>query len=928
MDPNNLTAEVVAEYIARGHAFPKHAQGMDSGNMAGVQAFTATQNLDGQKLGPNLRINNPEDLQDYIMRMLNSPDTKGFVDPSSGKIHMLNQADNTQLIISPIDRYDFGTIHRYADSAASYERHLREARARTPSGQPFVTIDNSAEAGAAMAQVERLIERAKANPAILGAILHNDPGVATSRLTVPSSNPGEAPVPKYPNNRGLEQGRSAVYDDFARRLDMVEHARPALTSGRGAVLGINTAVDESSKQFGRANHMAFLDEATHSVTEIKDGVLTVHRFDHLPAEDAGRMAEQFFDRMRLGATVHEGGVAGMVRSIQATPEVVMPGGATQTIKSPSGMTRASDVFTSIREGGIAADAVRGFENLDDAARVLLAMDAVQGDFFNRIPDSIPAEDLLKIKDPDAVAALQELSAIKREIDAAETGQGTMEWLDLFKEQVDGMPPATRAAVTEALSDIGKAPISEAADAARMTTRGADLLDTLSDMAKLIKSAKLSRLAFNTSKAGVVTTVVTTGLSVGATAFANEATLSIAEQLHASGHLTDEAYTEYQAMMSEVAPMLTGQAADPTPLAIPGMVIVENIAMTRFQKFSDKHQLPQNIHEMLTPAMIPGRSMRASLSSGVSTGLPEDPSEVNPLLHDLVVAHNEVRAAGAEYIRVYDEVAHPAQAAGVPPLLDLALEALTAPDPMATAESPEMVMLQSDHAIRQLGETHAILSNPRVVAADQAEKDAIAKFAAEFDRLLSDPQGAEALANELDPQQLLDIVKASAQFQDRSELDPLVIDYLDAEEAYNNTEFYALIDQWNTSSAMGTAEEALRQNPQVMREYLSSIFVWKGPPEGLGLEDRCFGISNVEQDPNYIKVAEAMERLKSGGSLYRTEEADVRRFVNNLVAGEEHILDALKENYPDQIAEFIDEDTPEIVPAAYAPDPRFGAYPIP
>ncbi len=915
-DPSDLNTELLAEYVARGHAWPKHAQGMDpnGGIMNGQNAFRFTD------VGPDLRISTPEDLQDYIQRMIRSPDTRGFVDPGRQSVHLYNQADNTMLILTDTDAHDFGTIYRYPDGADTFNSQLRKAKAGAPDPKNFVQFDNAADAGAAQRSVDSFIEmvqgRAASNAAYRSAMFSQNPGVAISTDA------------RFTGTTNLSTtGMSNDYTAFTRRLDMVENARPALTSGRGAILAVNETVAENSKHFGRATHMAFLDEAANTVTEVRDGAIVVHRFDHLPAAEQGRLAEQFFDRLREGATVHEGGLNGLIENVRSGSEVNLPGGRTITAKPPSGITGTDRVFSNIREGATNVRNAVGYTSVDEAARVMLSMDAVQGEFYNRIPDSIPADDLLKVTDPKAVEALRELSDLKSVIDGAETGEEALAFLDEFKTTVNGLDSHTRAAVTQALADIGKAPVDEAADLARATARGADALDALSDLAKLVKSAKISRLALNTSKVGIVTTVVTTGLAVGATSYANATTLSIADQLHASGHLTDEAYTEYKAMMDEVGPMLTGQAADPTPLAIPGMVIVENIAMNRFQSFSDKHQLPQNIHEMLSPAMIPGLSLRASLSSGVSTGLPDDPSAVNPLLHDLVVAHNEVRAAGAEYLRVYDEVAHPAQAAGVPPIIDFALEALTAPDPMAAAESPEMALLQSDQAIRKLGETQAILSNPRVVSAHQAEKDAIAKFATEFDRLLADPRGAEALANELDPQQLLDIVKATAQFQDRSTLDPLVVDYLNAEDAYNNTAFYELIDQWNTSTTMGEAEEALRRNPEVMRDYLSSVFVWEGPANGLGLHDKCFAVADVQQDPNYQILAAAMERLKEGGSLYRTEEAELRRFVNNAAGSDEAIVDALKENYGEEIAPYIDEETS--ASPAYGPvHPSLGTYAIP
>ena len=122
------------------------------------------------------------------------------------------------------------------------------------------------------------------------------------------------------------------------------------------------------------------------------------------------------------------------------------------------------------------------------------------------------------------------------------GQKTAGYIREFDTIFAGLDDATKAGVIDALSAVSRSP---AVDVTRGAAAALDAVDAAGDLATLARTARAGRLGLNMSKAGIITTVVTTGLAVGATAYANDMVLDIADQLHNSGHLSDEAYEDYK-----------------------------------------------------------------------------------------------------------------------------------------------------------------------------------------------------------------------------------------------------------------------------------------------------------------------------------------------------------------------------------------------
>ena len=850
-----LTFDQMLEYIARGHAFPKHKEGMGQAGelMENVDNFRHTDTSASPTgrvldLGRDLHINTPEDLMDYMRRMIDSPDTRGYT-TRDGAIHLFNSRDNTYLLIDP-NSSDMGTIHRYPNSAANFSKKEGIAGNGGDIKQKF---NNELAPGSVRAQVDRLVEN-NPSPRRLRVDV-DDPDVLVRPGAEANANPDYAG-----SNNMSRNGMSADYTAYARHMDNLAATRAGLDAGKGYVAGLDDA--------GRPSQMFFMDEAAHTVTEINGREITVHRFDNLPETERAAATEQFFEMNKpSGANVVEGGYNNLVKQFQAEN----PG------KLPLAGSNTRNVISSIEGGSVTAVDNVPYNSVDDAARAYIGFTGEQAGLFNAIPENISAEVLEGIDDPKVASALQDLSTAK-EYSLIGNGDDAVDGLRNFNEVFEGMDATTRSGVMDALTAMGRSP---AVDAARGADAAVDALDAISDLARVARIAKTGRLGLNMSKAGIITTAVTTVAAVALTEHANAAVLDIADQLHAAGHLTDEALADYKAMMDDVGPMLTGQAADPFITAIPGMAIVERIAYNRFQEFSDKHQLPQNIHEMLSPSIVAGTSLRGEIGQDTFKFIPDDPAQVPEELKALVEAKNAVTQSRENYWETYGE--------NQPPLLQRVL--------MDSGGGHGGFMLKTPS--QALTEAH-----PEVIQAQEQLDQARANFQTEFDKVLADPDAARALADLMTEDQLIDIIKQTAKFNTQDQ-HPLIQEYVRAQAA--DAAFYDLGGAWDNMKARDAAEQALRDNPEVMREYLSNIFVPpQQEPQGPQIENTSTGF-NFEEDPNFIMVASAFERLQAGETLDSTEIQEIQTFMANADSESAiQIVDELKERYPNQASEFIDE----------------------
>lgn len=917
--PEDFTIDMLLEYLARGHGFAKHGEGLDTQrHMDGVRSFRDTTNAAStevrsgaaaRSLGPDLHINTPEDLKDYMRRMLSDPATEGFVE-RNGTIQLFNQTDKTRLIINPLDNSgDFGTIHRYPSSFEGF----RDAkfRAQRDMGRSLVQFDNSVTRDAALNRVQGVVDNIRANPHAWRPTLANDPGTVTARLR----NPDGTLV--YPGTQSLSRtGVSADYAAHAAAIDRINGLRAGLDYGRGYVAQADAA--------RRPSRMFFWDQRTNVVTEINGRELIQHTFGNLPQAEQARLAEQFFELNREGAAVVEGGYDALVRAYQSA----------HSVQGPAVASTKSQLISALRDGRVTGATNVPYESVDDAARILVGFSREQAQAFDLVPAGLSAEALSHVDDPKVAAAILGLSQAKG---YAQTDD-TVTALSMFAEQFDKMDEATRAGVARTLEQMARSPLPDAARATTAAAHAADALDGMGDLARLARTAKAGRLGLNFSKAGVVTAVVTTGLAVSATAYANATVMDIADRLHESKQLSDEAYADYRAMMNDVGTMLTAQAADPTVLAIPGTFIVESIAHNRFQEFSDRHQLPQHIHEMLSPSIYAGSSVRGEIGDNTFRTIPDDPSQAAPELRALIEAKQGVMQARQEYSRVY--------AANMP--------------------SPWVMGLSAGTGGGGLGMHMAITNMPDVQAAQAGVDQAQARFQAEFDRLLSNPQGARALASLLTNDQLLEIVEATAKYNNGAHQDPLIQEFVRAQAL--DAPWYSLTGAWSNMQARDAAREALLRNPEVMRDYLAGVFV---PPqaaaptqaasmetgpvqsvtlveaplvESSGNRDHLSGFSvrlppipqaftpgrldhyplppggtsvNITETYQYTFMANAFARLQSGQEIEPQERAEISRYMNDpgRTYMDDQIIAAVRETFPDIAPRFTNESGRLALPRA-------------
>ncbi len=810
-----ITFDDLLEYVSRGHAFPEHVEGRGN-NFRGRPRNGANE---FQQAGIDIR--NPEDLKDYMGRMLDSPQTRGYV-RGDGALVVFNSTDNVKLVFNPSrGEVDLGTIYPQQGAGASdFDTEWRQAQRH---GQAF---DNARTPGSVRAQAE------------------------TFARSIPSNHPALSQVPGFRAEQDFPGSRNQTINQLSpqyRTWTSLSYVRASgLETGRGFIAGV-------SADNGLPTRMFFLDERTNRVTEINNSAVTVHTFNNLPEGNRAAAAQLFFESNRPPqAVISQGGVRGLVQEFQAhnTGGARLSEGVINSAVRTHLSANPGTVPTNIPYGS-SADALHASEQA--LQRYLGWADAPVGqvDAFNRLPTNISADTLSRVS-PNAIEPVRDLIHAKEMAmspDAATREMG----LKFFDETFRGMDASTRTAVMTALETVARAPIAETARAARG-------LATLSDLAEAARALKALRLPANIGKAGVVTTVALTAASVALTDRANAMTLDLAGQLHASGRLTDAAYRDYRQMMGEVGPMLTAQAADPFITAIPGMAIVERIAYNRFREFSDRHQLPQDVHEMLSPSMVAGTSLRGQIGNDTYRMIPTNPASAPPSLRELVEARQGVEAAQTAYNQAYER--------NRPHWFTEALMN------MGSGEVP--MGMPPSHYI--------ITSTPEVQAAQQRLDEARSNFQSEFDQALANPSGARALAGLMTPDQLLEVVKATARFNTGRQ-DPLIENLVRAQEQG------FLSGAW----ARMQAENALRQNPQVMRDYLSNLFTPR-PGQRASLD--------IESNSDYVTVASAFERLKTGETLDTSEQAQIRQILNSTDPENRGIAEEISARYPQQAAQFI------------------------
>lgn len=867
-----LTLEEIIERIARGHAFHKHVEGNDPGsNLNGRNSFTQSALIaeDGTRITvPNLNIHTPEDLQSYMTGLIDDAQTRGFQSPETGAIHLFNEVDGTYMIVNPFDSGidslgdgDFGSVYRYAGSAQSFEEALDDARdASTYNSRhhraTFTEFDNASTPSAARAQIVALADDINANP----QAWRSQSGVDHVRAR--ALDPGQAVQQIHPSSGNMVTGLSDGY----RTQQTLAEGMGALRSGDGYVSALNSE--------GRPHQMFLIDRETSVVTEINGRDISVHSFDDIPDIDRATAADSFFNaHLPQGVTPTNGGydelVTGFMRQNPGSIPLSGPSLGTMQLQMSNGLINGDVVDYPSANAMVAR--ISG-----------LAEDQIQ--LFNAIPSEL-SDDVIELIAEADIPEETFMDLVQHKSDVL-SGERTIQ---SFGEALEGIDPAARQVIagqTDALQTL------RSAEAARTMTGafnaaqdGSTILGGLRDSIQLLRA---SRIAATATKATVVTTVAATAISVGSTAYANELLLDGAEQLYEAGELDAEQYQDYQDMMGDIGPILTGQAADPTPLAIPGMILVDRIAHNRYEDFTEKHyDLPDNVLQTLSPATIGPETVRGEFGDNVYDYLPLSTEGSPEVLHDLIEARAEIERVG-----------------------------LTVDEALAAAPvNPFSVPFLDDPPALQRFE------DPTVQARMEELETAIEDFQTAFDETLSTPEGAQAVVGLLEDDQLFDIVQATAQHNPDDHA-PLIEEYVQAQGLESGT--LDLVGAWNNSAARDDAEQALMDNPEVMRDYVTGIFVRdEQTPEAdmapvandaldvviPAAEDEF----DVDSDPVYIEVANSLESVRAGEEL---DTSEVER-VQGVLADEEElyapeVAETLEERYPEEI-EAIAEDTPDLEP---------------
>lgn len=796
MPQNNFSIDELIEYISRGHAYPKHLEGADPrSSMSGVNAFSETHtnpigtNQTRASLGPSLHIRSPEDLAEYTRRMLESPATKGFVKVNSDGVemfHFYNSTDNTYLIVNPLDR-DFGSIQRYDNSASKYKDNR---------GSATRTFDNASDPTAAMDEITGFVDnvRNRAAKAPVPNAFQNPPGVYAQS--------------QYPGSRNLST--SGVTSEFRTYTQLSD---AGVDSGRGFV----AAIDET----GKPKQMFFLNEATNTVAEIRGRTVTIHDFATVPAAERAETARHFFESKNIhNVDIINGGLREVSRAFQNnTPEIFaeaiknmdtakgpgipLSGSNIDQLIAHSEGARVSVRTQAMSVGEAARNAIR-FRNADTALA------------FELVPDQMTPANLRTLAangtDPQMIDAITELSYYKQ----VGTGNNVNDAAFAIKEFdniMSGMSAADQLKAVEAINTISRTP----ANLARGSAAALDAVSATGDLATVAKGLRAGRFGASITKAGIVTTVAATTLAVSATAYANEVTRDLADKLLEERRITPEFHAEFKELMDDVGPVLTGQAADPTPLAIPGMFVVERMAYNRFQELSNKHQISEEIHDMLSPSIVAGTSLRGQIGRDLFFDIPYDTNNQPEELRHLIEARRNVEVARREYDEQLD--------AHQPNELGSAL--LNAPMMDAHGGGGMGLYILFHNATSEPGDSRIRMPSdivaraaPEVQAADTALTQARAAFQSAFDRTLEDPQSARALTELLTTDQLFDIVTATAEYNSDTD-NVLVQDYLKAQKVESS--FLDIVGYGDSSYAISEAEKALKNNPAAMRDYISELF---------------------------------------------------------------------------------------------------------
>ncbi len=450
-------------------------------------------------------------------------------------------------------------------------------------------------------------------------------------------------------------------------------------------------------------------------------------------------------------------------------------GKTNYVAKPTRIKPPSDImpFATANE---AAEAISR-NGPEPYLKEILGFDDRMIDLYERIPenllDHIPEEEVLK------------------------GTQTLLEELWTFKQSVSDNPDAIFDAVDELRLRVrspGQLHFDQATEIiGNMPAKATRFADNVHDFSSLATSIKTTLL---TSRMMSLGSVLTVGLAVGLTETAHAGQLDMAEQMFQNGTIPNETLEGYREAMADIRVPVDAQALDVTPAALFTMMAAENYAARRFQQFSDEYGLTEQVHQQLSPTILPTQSVSGMIFENVYNALPEEPSETMIVLRGLSEAKQDL--AEAEHA------------------LQQARSSFDTHQFSVIKTLPDIE--QNMEQITAINEAEAQLANARET------------YDQEFRRVLQqEEQGPRAVALLLSEDDLISVIRSSAKYTP-GDHDPLIAAYVNAQ-----TEVEELAD-WPSAAKetagynqmlaiknenLGEAENALREQPAVIRSFLES-----------------------------------------------------------------------------------------------------------
>ncbi|MGH1376374.1 MAG: hypothetical protein ACRBCK_08500 [Alphaproteobacteria bacterium] len=820
---HELSVELFNQFISRGHLDDKHIRGGDTKlSMKGLNAFRAEYDNNGSRLGPDLGIETPDDALDYLNKMVDDPKTIGFRDPETGGVVLYNVRDNVMVPYNPFDGgMDFGSGFRYANTAQGYQDKLEVAQEAASRRAQFHEFSNVDTPDAARTTLEEFVNDIKSDPQ----------RYYRNQNSLNLSGKDFRDALDNPNRPGREPGalnnREGLSKAYTHTVPEINKARPVLENGAGFIAGLDTR--------GRPNHMFFADHESAKVVELKGGEVMTHDFSGFDAQHRGIYMDSFL------TSKFEDGFVDDVRNPNL--HVVQSGGydaLADLYKAESNQTfpHGADLRTymnNLKHNDLPISSKLPFGGSGDAAaRNVLGMSEEEFNIFKYRPSVADIDDLAK-QQPEAARFYRETEHIREMMSGDDAKVG----LRMYKEHLESLAPKIKEQV------VG---VADAAENAGKTQQGLRFVD---DTLGWLKKASVTLKGFQKFGLGVLVV----GGSFALTKTVNAAMIEDADDLTKEGKLTPEQHQEYKELMEEVAPLLEAQTLDVTPAAILTTVIVERVAYNKFEEFSNKHRLSQDVHERLSPAMITGTSMKGEMMQGFWDNLPDDPAYAHPSLLPIYALKTKYNIAEADLdnanrMRSGERIMSVAYNGGeVSTLVGLMAYDATAPD-------------RREVAINE-GRAFSNLKNKTV-------------------SMLSDPETGDELLKLLPKEQLLEIINTTRAYNDR-DIDPRIKKYFGAKDTlkheYSENPEYKTIMEY--APALAEARANLYAQPDVMRSYVTDIFDGGRAKYNFDYDTSESDIEKIERSSEYIEMAIPMANMRANIQNDEHQLQDMRNVFKQL-----------------------------------------------